>query len=151
MDIPSDKTNAVLSFAVGEFESRLSIEPVVNGRKLSGLVSEFETAHDFEPAGGYGGLIPQSFKYGRLDQYFLAEHDSYWEELRGIYVLGCGGCGEVSCWPIVCSVKVDGNLVVWSDFRQPHRPDRDYSGLGAFVFEAAQYRTAVARLVATAS
>jgi hypothetical protein len=32
--------------------------------------------------------------------------------------------------------------VVWDRFKQPHRPERDYSLFGPFVFNAAQYSMA---------
>lgn len=54
----------------------------------------------FDPVGGYGGLIPESFNFGTLDRYFLGdfEPNSYFAEIGGVYLLGCD-CGEVGCWP----------------------------------------------------
>ena len=36
--------------------------------------------------------------------------------------------------------------LVWDGFRQPRRPERDYSNFGPFIFGERQYREAVAAL-----
>ena len=136
----------LLSFLVRELGSykppSFSVTPAVDGTSLSAMVTVFERQQGFEPSGGYGGLIPDNFDYGRLDQYFLGGgEDSFWAQ--GIYLLGCE-CGEVGCWPLQCQIRTDGNNVMWEKFRQPHRPERDYSNFGPFVFDGEQYRKAVA-------
>ena len=70
-----------------------------------------------------------------------AWESSVWQEMGGIYVLGCD-CGEAGCWPLLCRVRLAGDTVIWDQFRQPHRPTRDYTQFGPFVFDAEQYRTA---------
>ncbi len=40
-----------------------------------------------------------------------------------------------------------GSVVRWGDFRQPHRPTRDYSAFGPFTFDARAYRTEVQRAI----
>jgi hypothetical protein len=143
--------NASVSFSVevlGEYKPVVYVvTPVVNGAPLTQLIKSFEDGQQFEPAGGYGGLVPQFFDYGPLDRYLMGdcEPDSYWARLGSIYVLGCD-CGEVGCWPLLCRVTLDSDAVVWDRFKQPHRPERDYSQFGPFVFDAAQYRTAVRAL-----
>ena len=129
-------------------QSRL-VEPVVNDTPLLKLTSNFEREQNFDVAGSYGGLIPEWFDYGPLDLYFLGDHsaDSYFAGRAGIYVLACQ-CGEVGCWPLECRVRIEGDTVVWERFRQPFRPKRDYSPFGPFVFDASQYRHAVAALSA---
>ena len=126
----------------------LVVEPIVNGQLLSQLISCFEREQNFDVAGTYGGLIPAWSDYGKLDRYFLGDHDadSYWSDIGGIYVLGCQ-CGEVDCWPLQCRVRIEGDAVVWEHFQQPHRTMRDYSRFGPFVFDATQYRQALAALV----
>jgi len=99
--------------------------------------------------GGYGGLIPQWFKYGPLERYFLAdfEPNSYFAKMGIVYLFG-GECGEVGCWPLTARISAGGESVTWDSFQQPHRSERDYSSFGPFVFEADQYRKAVAMLCA---
>jgi len=63
-------------------------------------------------------------------------------------VLACGACGELGCWPLYAAVSVGGESVTWSAFEQPHRRDRDYTGLGPFEFDREQYQAAVERLLA---
>ena len=144
---------ATLSFSVRAGWERhpkeVVVTPSIDDKLLTELVSAFEAKHHFEPLDGYGGLIPDWFNYGPLDRYFMADipAGSYWVRLAGIYVLGCE-CGEVGCWPLVCRVTVEGESVTWDRFRQPHRPERNYSEFGPFVFNLGQYQEAIARLVA---
>jgi hypothetical protein len=138
---------ATLSFSIQPFEGTRSITPYVNGKSLVKAVAAFEHEREFDPAGGYGGLIPEWFDYGPLNKYFLGdfEPDSYFMNLDGIYLLGCD-CGEVGCWPLVAQVRAAGKTVEWTSFRQTFRKERDYSDFGPFVFDADQYRKAVAAL-----
>ena len=74
----------VMSFGVYPFEEKdssvLAIAPRVNDVPLSQLTENFESVSKFEPAGGYAGLTPTSFKYGALEGHFLGEFESgsYW-------------------------------------------------------------------------
>ena len=138
-----------LSFSIQPFEDVSAVIPVVAGTPLPEMISAFEHEKHYEPAGGYGGLIPQYFNYGPLDRYFFGDFDdgSYFARMGRIYVLGCE-CGEVGCWPLVARVKVDEDSVVWDSFQQPHRPGRDYADFGSFVFKRRLYRHAVADLMA---
>ena len=140
-----------LSFSIQPSKDGVTITPVLDGVSLSEIASAFEREHGFDPVGGYGGLIPERFKYGPLDKYFLGEFgpDSYFGRMGRIYVLGCGGCGEVGCWPLLARVSVTAVEVSWDSFEQPHRRQRDYSKLGPFVFSAEEYRKAVSDLGAS--
>jgi hypothetical protein len=140
--------NARVSFSIQPFEGVIAITPVVNGTPLTEMVLTFERGQRFEPAGGYGGLIPQWFKYGSLDHYFLGEFEenNYFAQMGRVYLLGCGDCREVGCWPLTARIRANSESVVWDSFQQPHRPERDYSEFGPFVFEAQQYREAVAAM-----
>jgi hypothetical protein len=136
-----------ISFTIQPVEQTLAITPAVDGTPLPEIIAAFEREQHFEPAGGYGGLIPAWFKYGALDRYFVGdfEKDSYFARINRVYLLGCE-CGEVGCWPLMARIKTEGEFVMWDSFEQPHRKERDYSGFGPFVFDAKQYREAVAAL-----
>lgn len=136
-----------ISFAVRPFEGTFAVTPILNGMPLAEVIQAFESAKGFEPAGGYGGLIPQWFKYGPLDRYFVGDfdHDSYFGRSGYIYLLGCS-CGEVGCWPLAARVKCNTDTIVWNSFKQPHRPTRDYSQFGPFIFRSADYLQAVGDL-----
>jgi hypothetical protein len=138
---------ATVSFSMQHFQGALAITPTVNGISLIEMVSAFEREQGFDPAGGYGGLIPRWFNYGCLANYFLGnfEPNSYFAKMGGAYLLGCD-CGDVGCWPLAAHIQTGGESVKWTSFRQPHRPERDYSGFGPFVFDADQYRKAVCAL-----
>jgi hypothetical protein len=92
-------------------------------------------------------LIPEHYNYGPLDRYFMGnfDPDSHWKNLGGIWLLGCE-CGEVGCWPLQCSVRSDGHMVTWDNFKQPHRPERSYSQFGPFIFAQDRYEATVAIL-----
>lgn len=123
------------------------VVPVVNGRSLVDLVSAFEAAQGWEPAGGYSGLVPDHFRFGELTQYYLGRETRQWPERGRAWLLGCD-CGEVGCWPLDASIEVTGDRVVWQDFRQPHRPKRAYQGFGPFVFAREVYERSVRVAVA---
>jgi hypothetical protein len=136
-----------ISFALeplSDDEPVLSIMPVVNGFRLATLIDEFERARQYEPAGGYAGLVPAHFNFGPLDQYFLATNaESPSEEKR--WLLGCT-CGEAGCWPLEARVVRTEQQVSWQGFAQPFRRERDYSDFGPFRFDLSQYDRAVAEL-----
>lgn len=125
-----------------------AVTPYVDGTSLVELVEVYERAKGYlDPAGGYGGLVPAYFKYGPLNEYFAGKSKSeYWENLKGIYLLGCS-CREVGCWPLIASVSHQGDTVTWTGFQQPFRPKRDYSKFGPFMFSRAQYEGAVNNLM----
>jgi hypothetical protein len=141
-----------LSFSVNPWgypPSVFGIVPHVDGIGLTELVDTFEREHSFGITGNYDGLIPQYFNFGgSLYRYYLGQFsaDSYWARRDRIVLLSCKGCGEFGCWPLECHVQVIEDQVLWTRFRQPHRLQQDYSDFGPFIFDAVQYRTALAHL-----
>lgn len=136
-----------LSFAVeplSDDEPAPSIVPIVNGIRLIALVGDYERERLYEPTGGYAGIVPAYFNFGPLDRYFLATSaappfaDKRW-------LLGCE-CGEPGCWPLEAHIVRNETDIVWEGFRQPFRPERDYSSFGPFRFDLDQYRIAIAEL-----
>ena len=139
----------ILSFNVVEIEGgALSITAYIDGKPLSSMIAEFEAANGYtDPAGGYGGLVPDYFNFGPLLPYFCAEvgRPGASSKDEAIYLLGCE-CGEVGCWPLMASVIRIGSGYQWSAFRQPFRPRRNYVGFGPFTFERHQYENALREL-----
>ena len=119
-----------------------TVVPVIDGAPLTELVERFEREHGFEPAGGYAGLVPDWFRYGPLDRYFLGHSTCDYFVDRDCYLLSCQ-CGEVGCWPLSARISTSESEIVWDHFSQEHRPARDYSGFGPFVFDLKQYRKTV--------
>ena len=69
------KEKDIVSFSCATFDEKLpevlAVTPSVNGIPLPQLISEFEGARHYEPAGGYVGIVPKWFDYGPLEKYFL--------------------------------------------------------------------------------
>lgn len=140
-----------MSFNVGpvyDSPEPLGVTPVVDGTLLSDLVDDFEKGRGVELAGGYGGLVPQNFRFGPLDRYFLhgLPHQRAVTGPPRIWLLDCQ-CGVMGCNSLEARVLFDDDSVAWSNFRQPNHDGRDYSAFGPFVFERKQYGLAVSELI----
>jgi hypothetical protein len=139
--------NCELSFAIeplSDDQQVLSVVPILNGSRLTALVAEFERSCCFEPVGGYAGIVPAHFNFGSLDEYFLASGAN--RPFAGKnWLLGCE-CGEVGCWPLEARIVTTEHGIAWESFRQPFRPERDYSSFGPFRFDRDQYRECVTEL-----
>ncbi|MDQ6606554.1 MAG: hypothetical protein M3Z06_08420 [Actinomycetota bacterium] len=126
---------------------QLEFVPVVDGVNLTDRIHSFEREAGMETRErSYGGLIPAFFRFGPALDHYLAGTAAAGE--GRIVLLGCGDCGEWGCWPLTAELVVAGETVTWQGFLQPHRPDRDYSGFGPFVFERSEYARAVAAVAA---
>ncbi|WP_083811508.1 hypothetical protein [Asticcacaulis biprosthecium] len=142
----------LLSFDIKRHDDdgAIVITPCVDGHRLSDAVTGFERDCGMtDPAGGYDGLVPAFFQCGALEPYFLGQSVApYFAGKPGhISVLACE-CGELGCWPLNCAVRLTGDLVTWHRFEQPHRPKRDYSSFGPFVFNLEPYRQTLQALQA---
>ncbi|WP_426624937.1 hypothetical protein ACPPVW_02290 [Leifsonia sp. McL0607] len=120
----------------------VSLVPEIDGVALTEIVAKFETGFDDSPVGGYGGIVPQAFRFGDLSKYYLGLEEEQWPAPGEAWLLGCE-CGEAGCWPLQTRIAVTDTTVVWSGFSQPHRKQRDYAAFGPFEFNRAQYVTAV--------
>jgi hypothetical protein len=121
----------------------------LDGRDLSEVVGEHERRYaeaEGHPqiAGGYAGLDPRQLD-GPISAHFLGGPGSH---------LACGPpektvllictCGEPGCWPLMASIEVRPDEVVWREFEQPHRRGRwSYESFGPFVFDRPQYEQAL--------
>jgi hypothetical protein len=137
-----------ISFDVHKRDDGITlITPMIDGISLIELAATFERSCGYtDPAGGYGGLIPEFFSYGPLGLYFLGSGRDFWtprENKRP--VLACE-CGEVGCWPLICAIESRDDTIVWHEFEQTYRPQRDYTRFGPFVFVRSDYETALQSL-----
>ena len=137
-----------LTLAAEKCQGVAELVPFVDGSSLVDLVGAFETAQGFEPAGGYGGLVPAYFRFGDLYDYYRGIEKRQWPGMGRLSLLACE-CGEMGCWPLNASVTLTVQSVTWSNFVQPHRRAWSYAGFGPFVFDRRQYEAAVSTCVAT--
>jgi hypothetical protein len=118
------------------------LEPVIDGHALSDMAAQFEQSHGYEPAGGYGGIIPRHLRSGPVNAYFLGQpSDKLWrpDGSSGLWVLGCKHCWEVGCWGLLADIRIQDHGVVWDRFTHNHRAQRDYHAFGPFCFDLRQY------------
>jgi hypothetical protein len=122
----------------------LVVVPRIDGAALTELVDGFEVAAGMKPAGNvYGGLIPQSFRFGPMRDHFLGRSTDAMGPKTP--VLGCR-CGDWGCWPLMARITVSASLVTWDAFEQPHRKTRDYAAFGPFRFDRHRYDGALRAL-----
>lgn len=150
-----------------ELDGRHLIVPLVDGSPLGDLTERYEQDRGMDNPGGYGGIVAERCRTETLPDYYRGLRHSYPEARRvpwasrarrrfgrsdvstsRIQVLACAGCGEGGCWPGEILVTTSAGDVTWSDFRNPHRPGRDYSDLGPFTFARRQYDDALDDLMA---
>lgn len=125
----------ILRLRTGGVRPFVEVVPYVDGVSLVDLVSSFESGRGHDVPGSYAGLARDwEFDAGRWQP---SPHTSV-----AVDLLGCE-CGEAGCWPLVARIRSAGDRIVWDSFRQPHRPDRDYTGFGPFTFDARQYAQAL--------
>jgi hypothetical protein len=117
----------------------------VDGIPLTLLAKTYETARAMHPVGNYGGLCPLRYRFGKWDDYFHGYRTSSMSDPGKVALLNCN-CGVFTCWPLLAAVSTDFETVVWQDFEHPFHRERDYSGLGPFVFDWDEYEEAITSL-----
>jgi hypothetical protein len=125
---PPDPPVHPIRFELHRFEdSAHELVPIIGSTSLVDLVKQFEEGAGFDLTGGYAGLVLDNYRFGDLGLY-LAGQQQPWPGAR-VPLLGCE-CGEWGCWPLLATVTIADGVAEWSDFGQPHRPERDYSRFG---------------------
>jgi hypothetical protein len=121
------------------------VDILIDGRPLRDFVREAESESATKEghadlAGKYGGLpwgiIATDLLLGRADGVWAVLEAS--QGPHRVPLLLCE-CGEPGCWPLMATIEMADDRVTWRDFRQPHREGWDYSKLGPFSFNRAQY------------
>lgn len=123
-----------------ELSGAAEIIPAIDGEPLTSLIHAFENDHGYGPKDAYGGIVPSIYRFGPLIEHYCGRS----EQRPGAKVplLGCG-CGEWGCWPLLARVETNRATVEWSEFEQPFRQERNYSGFGPFVFSRLAYDSAL--------
>jgi ribosomal protein S18 acetylase RimI-like enzyme len=134
----TDNSLRTIGFELSSRYGAQAIVPTIDGVLLTEIVQQFERGKKWKPLGGYGGIIPTAYKFGPIDVHYRGGPGA----IRPTPVLGCT-CGEWGCWPILVTITTSADFVEWTQLHQPHRPDRDYSPMGAFRFSRAQFDQAI--------
>jgi hypothetical protein len=124
------------------------IIPVVDDISFLKLVDDFESSKGWDAAGAYAGIDPAFTDAKRWIRSLLGDGHPEYEGMECTWLLGCG-CSVAGCWPFEARVMVEADIVTWKLFRQPFRPERDYSGFGPFVFDRREYEAAIQELAQT--
>ena len=127
-----------------------AVDIFINGRNFVGILREVElpfAARDSQPdlAGSYAGLPPEDIFLPSLR--LLGEPTTYYDRDSSegkIAVLGCE-CGDPGCWPLRVKIDLRDDAVIWDGFEQPHRSAWRSDALRSFVFDRAQYISALSR------
>lgn len=127
------------------------LTPFVDGRSFVELVTEYEESHGWEDAGIHEGLVLGLEELHDLRRYLLDGQSLEQFGPTGTVLLGCT-CGIVDDGPFFGALVVTNEQVTWLDFKNPMAVglDWDYSDLGPFVFDRAQYEQAITDAVTQA-
>ena len=128
------------------------IDVIVNATQLAALVGELEQPFAEAEgsrtlAGSYVGLVLDALG-GRPTEHFLGGEGSHLGcgPAEKTVLLGCDGCGEPGCWPLMARIEAADAVVTWSDLEQPHRRGEwSYDDL-QFEFDRGRYEAALAAL-----
>lgn len=136
------------------------VDIFVNGENLRDLARRVESPFATEEgdprrAGGYAGLPPEAV-FAPSERLLGKPSAPYDDDEEKVSLLGCG-CGVVGCWPLMARISLEGEVVKWSGFEQPHRSGEAlfftdqrvvvwrYGGLGPFMFERRRYLAELAK------
>lgn len=134
-----------------------TVRIIVNGRDLRDLVRDVEVPFAVaeghaDLAGSYAGLdsacLTTQHFFGHGDGLYRGDDLEKHTAPNRVALFTCI-CGEVGCWPLVASIDVEEDCVVWRDFRQPFREDWRYEALGSFTFARDAYETALGSAAAS--
>ncbi|MFG3350159.1 hypothetical protein ACGF1Z_34490 [Streptomyces sp. NPDC048018] len=78
----------------------LVVVPHIDGAPLTELIDEYEIAAGMQPAGdAYGGLIPEFFRFGPMQDHFLGLSTSAMGPKIPVLGCECGEWGAGRSWP----------------------------------------------------
>jgi hypothetical protein len=121
----------------------VGVHLLVNGVDLRDLVTDYELRCGYDPAGDYDAIDEQGLQPAIAR---LTGIPNSWPGGDRTVLLVCQSCRDEGCWPIYARVVMGGDVVEWRDFEQPHRPERDYSGL-RYTFARPAYDAEISRVL----
>jgi hypothetical protein len=131
----------------GEF----TLIPVIDGSPLPEILKVYEAKFAVKEghsdlAGKYSGIFIRDIP--SIIAFFSGDPPGIFCYEDKISILDCE-CGAYGCWPMLVNITIDGNVVTWSDFEQPHRTSEsvtlfwDFSEFPSFKFSLAEYMKAL--------
>ena len=134
----------------------------INGRNLIEIIRESELPYaeaEDHPgiAGSYIGLHP-SLVLAELKS-ILKKNETISKYPMGIYsgekvqIYRCDTCGIRGCWSLYVKISITADLIIWSDFENPHRGQNSkashwqYENLERFIFNRQQYATVLKQIM----
>ncbi|HXY26839.1 MAG TPA: hypothetical protein VEH82_00990 [Acidimicrobiales bacterium] len=119
------------------------LTPILDGRSLIDLLTDYQEARGSELAAIHDALVLDESQLEDIPEHLLhgtrsSPHDA------GTAALGCT-CGVNDCIPFLAEVRITDDQVSLGGFRNPLAAGLswDYSDLGPFVFDRAQYEVAL--------
>lgn len=127
-------TNIIREFEASLLDARPELVPPGD---TSGATASMSSSAQVA-IGGYDWLSVADPSPEWVEQMLLGADPHRYPDGRST-VLICADCREDGCWPMRARILVAREAVYWTDFGNPHRAERDYSGL-SFSFERSDYQ-----------
>lgn len=137
-----------LMIEVSEYQGSEIVHLYINDRNFIEMLKEYEAPFAGNIAGEYEGLCPDHVFLP--SRHLLGEPIELLEYDGKAAVLECE-CGCPGCWPFLVKITVEEDIVMWSDFEQPHRGPESagghwkYDKFGPFIFDRKQYESELFR------
>ena len=150
-EIRSHSGLSEIHFGVGPWaQCEVLLTPIIGGRSLVDLVTDYEEGRGWELAGIHDGLVLDELQLEDLEEHLLQGRPSSHHD-TGVAVLGCT-CGVNECLPLLAEVRITDDQVSWGGFQYSLAAGLswDYSDFGPFEFERAQYEVALQRAMGVA-
>jgi hypothetical protein len=123
------------------------LTPIIDGRSLVDLVTDYEEGRGWELAGIHDGLVLDESQLADFSERMLRSRPSSLHDAR-VAVLGCT-CGVNECLPFLAQVRITDDRVLWEAFQNPLAAGLswDYCEFGPFVFDRTQYEVAFQKAI----
>ena len=100
-------------------EEHKALNIYIDNENIIEHIKRYEKQFEPQIAGGYEGLNINFLQ--NIDEHLLGElnENDLFNYDGKTQILGCN-CGEPGCWPLLVKIMVNDEIIVWSEFTQPH-------------------------------